>query len=255
MSNLFFSKFDMIFTVNDNIKCLDDKNDNFFKLRNNKIYFENNFINKNIDTTVVGLYKNNFKIVCEDSDLLFGIENTDKEIIVDGDYFVNNQVIDGEMIKLYKGSIQIQIENIIKKRFFYVVDSNNTIYKIPFVYNELCKEQLCNNIKYQTYNKKILGKEIDLPLMSNLSNNINCSYSKVYRIRKLNKQQNLYTMMRLYPERFPIISSVKNKNLTLAQQRAYSNLWWKQFGTSQSLPVNNNWGGFYLVGSDVPYTN
>ena len=61
--------------------------------------------------------------------------------------------------------------------------------------------------------------------------------------------------MRLYPERFPIISSVKNKNLTLAQQRAYSNLWWKQFGTSQCLPVNNNWGGFYLVGSDVPYTN
>lgn len=255
MSNPFFSKFDMIFTVNDNIKCLDDKNNNFFKLRNNKIYFENNFINKELDTTVIGLYKNKFTIICQDDNLLFGIQNLDDNIIINGSYFVKSQNIDGEMIKLYKGSIEIEINNIIKKTLLYAVDSNNSIYKIPIIYNELCKEQLCNLIKYQTYNKKILGKEIELPLMSNLSNQINCSYSKVFRIRKLNKQQNLYTMMRLYPEKFPIISSVKNKNLNLAQQRAYSNLWWKQFGTSQSLPVNNNWGGFYLVGSDVPYTN
>ena len=61
--------------------------------------------------------------------------------------------------------------------------------------------------------------------------------------------------MRLYPHRFPIISKVKNLNLTYAQKRAYSNMWWRQFGTSQALPVNDNFGGFYLVGSEVPYTN
>ena len=80
-------------------------------------------------------------------------------------------------------------------------------------------------------------------------------YSNVYRIRKLNKQQNLYTMMRLHPEKFPIISSVKNINLTLGQQRAYSNRWYRQFGTSQALPVNDNFGGFYCQGSEVPFTS
>ena len=44
-------------------------------------------------------------------------------------------------------------------------------------------------------------------------------------------------------------------NLTPGQQRAYSNLWWRQFGTSQALPANDDWGGFYCPGSDVPYTN
>ena len=32
-------------------------------------------------------------------------------------------------------------------------------------------------------------------------------------------------------------------------------MWWRQFGTSQALPVNDNFGGFYLVGSEVGYTN
>ena len=61
--------------------------------------------------------------------------------------------------------------------------------------------------------------------------------------------------MRRRPEIFPIISSVKNIGLTQDQQKAYSNLWYRQFGTSQALPVNDNFGGFYLVGSEVPYTN
>ena len=62
-------------------------------------------------------------------------------------------------------------------------------------------------------------------------------------------------MMRRYPAKFPIISSVKNMYLTLAQQRQYSNMWWRQFGTSQALPVNDNFGGFFLPGSDVPFVN
>ena len=68
-------------------------------------------------------------------------------------------------------------------------------------------------------------------------------------------QQDLYAKMRHHPELFPIISSVKGLRLTPGQQRAYSNLWYRQFGTSQALPVNDNWGGFYVVGSEVPFTN
>jgi len=68
-------------------------------------------------------------------------------------------------------------------------------------------------------------------------------------------QQNLYALMRRYPNRFPIISSTQNIGLNEGQQRAYSNLWYRQFGTSQALPVNDNFGGFYLIGSNVPYTN
>jgi hypothetical protein len=61
--------------------------------------------------------------------------------------------------------------------------------------------------------------------------------------------------MRRFPERFPLISSTQNINLTPAEQRIYSNMWYRQFGTSQAMPVNDNWGGFYVVGSEVPYTN
>jgi hypothetical protein len=61
--------------------------------------------------------------------------------------------------------------------------------------------------------------------------------------------------MRRFPEKFPIIPAVKGLNLTIPQQRQYSNNWYRQFGTSQALPVNDVWGGFYVVGSEVPYTN
>jgi hypothetical protein len=70
------------------------------------------------------------------------------------------------------------------------------------------------------------------------------------------KQQNLYAEMRRFPERFPLIQSSYGFNsLNYADQRRASNLWYRQFGTSQALPVNDNWGGFYVVGSEVPYTN
>jgi hypothetical protein len=61
--------------------------------------------------------------------------------------------------------------------------------------------------------------------------------------------------MRRKPELFPITTYVQNMNLTPAEKRQYSNMWYRQFGTSQALPVNDNWGGFYLPGSEVPYTN
>lgn len=251
------SKFDMLFTSTDNIKCLDTKSDNTFIIRNKKIYFNNNNINKQLDTTKVGMYKGSFKISTTDTNLIFGINDKNSNIMVNGDTYSNMQLINDRSIHLYKHSIDIDIQDVVKDTIFYVIDTNdnNEIYNIDFIYNELCKYHLCNSVKHQSYNNINLGKEITIPLMGHLSNKINCMHSDVYRIRKMRAQQNLYTLMRLQPEKFPIISSVKNINLTFPQQRAYSNMWYRQFGTSQALPVNDNFGGFHIVGSDTRYTN
>jgi hypothetical protein len=115
------------------------------------------------------------------------------------------------------------------------------------------KECICH--KYQSYNRNDFGKNISI------CSPIYCKIAQTCRNNqyKFNKyvydQQNLYALMRHKPYIFPIIDSVKELNLTPAQKRQYSNLWYRQFGTSQALPANDNWGGFYLPGSEVPYTN
>jgi len=121
--------------------------------------------------------------------------------------------------------------------------------------NRYIKDRKCTCKISQSYNRLNFGENIKV------CTPISCNIKKIcdkneYRFRKyVLNQQDLYALMRRKPELFPIISSVKEINLTLHQQRAYSNLWYRQFGTSQALPVNDNWGGFYLPGSEVPYTN
>jgi hypothetical protein len=117
------------------------------------------------------------------------------------------------------------------------------------------KQLYCTKQKFQSYDLATFGKVLQYkgPISCKLQNN--CNLNEINFKKYVLKQQNTYALMRRFPERFPIISSVKDINLTSAQQRAYSNLWYRQFGTSQSMPVNDNWGGFYLVGSEVPYTN
>jgi len=119
-----------------------------------------------------------------------------------------------------------------------------------------CVNELkCSKHKFQSYNPATFGKDITI------ATPISCKVTKLCNINqyKFNKyvlsQQNLYAKMRHQPELFPIIPWVKNMNLKPWEQRKYSNLWYRQFGTSQALPVNDDWGGFYLVGSEVPYTN
>ena len=255
MSTKFFSKFDMLFTVNDNIKCLYTEENNNFKLRNDKIYFENYNINKRLDTTKVAMYIGTFRLITSDSDLSFGIDNLNNQINVNGNTLVQTKNINNKNINLYKNYIDITLDKKVGNTKFYVVDKNNNVYEIPFIFNELAKPQICSVFPFQSYANINFGQVVKLPLESELTSKLHCMYSNVYRIRKLNKQQNLYTMMRLYPEKFPIISSVKKINLTLAQQRAYSNRWYRQFGTSQALPVNDNFGGFYCPGSEVPFTS
>ena len=121
---------------------------------------------------------------------------------------------------------------------------------------DLSKNQLkCSCHKFQSYNTLTLGKTISL--CSPISCNVQkiCSSNQYKFDKYVLNQQNLYALMRRKPEIFPIISWVSEMNLTPAQQRQYSNMWYRQFGTSQALPVNDNWGGFFLPGSEVPYTN
>jgi hypothetical protein len=120
-----------------------------------------------------------------------------------------------------------------------------------------CNKKInCGCHNFQSFNTDTFGKVIKIcnPIPCKLKQN--CDNSQIRFNKSILAQQNLYATMRRYPERFPIIDSVKNINLTLGQQRQYSNNWYRQFGTSQAIGVNSNvWGGSYICGSEVPYTN
>lgn len=113
----------------------------------------------------------------------------------------------------------------------------------------------CSCQKFQSYDKLKLGDVINTcsPISCNVTANCNKQH---YNFQKyVLNQQNLYALMRRYPEKFPLIPWVSGMNLTPTEQRSYSNLWYRQFGTSQALPANDNWGGFFLPGTETPWTN
>lgn len=249
------TKLDMLFTVNNNIKCLDNKKDNKFIIKNDKIFFKNNHINQNLDTNMIALYKGKFNISTDNGDLMLGVNNLNNKINDNGNYYVKTATIDNVSVNLYKSSIELEVFDIIPSSKLYVFNSENRMYEIKIIYNESCREEACNTKLFQSYNINNFGEVKKASFLNSLTKELICSKSNSYRIRKLNNQQNLYTMMRLYPHKFPIISKVQNLNLTYAQKRSYSNMWWRQFGTSQALPVNDNFGGFNLVGSEVRYTS
>ena len=122
--------------------------------------------------------------------------------------------------------------------------------------NNCVKQNIfCTSQKFQSYEPLTFGKDVILtgPISCNVQQG--CINSANQFQNYVLSQQNLYALMRRRPELFPIITTVKEINLTPAEQRQYSNNWYRQFGTSQALPVNDNWGGFYLPGSDTPWTN
>ena len=110
-------------------------------------------------------------------------------------------------------------------------------------------------MRFQSYGPIGFGNNIKIcsPISCNISTI--CSNNQYKFSKYVLDQQNLYASMRRNPEKYPIISWVKDMNLKPWEQRKYSNMWYRQFGTSQALPANDDWGGFYLVGSEVPYTN
>ena len=120
---------------------------------------------------------------------------------------------------------------------------------------EFNNKKNCSCHKFQSYDRATFGETINICSPNTCKLAINCRNNQYNFNKYVYNQQNLYALMRRRPELFPIIDSVKKINLTPAQQRDYSNLWYRQFGTSQAMPVNDNWGGFYVVGSEVPYTN
>ena len=113
----------------------------------------------------------------------------------------------------------------------------------------------CSCTKFQSYDAATFGQNVKICTPISCLVQLNCNNDN-YRFQQyVNNQQNLYARMRRFPEQFPIISWVKDMNLNIYEQRAYSNMFYRRLGTSQSLPVNDDWGGFALTGSETPYTN
>jgi hypothetical protein len=115
--------------------------------------------------------------------------------------------------------------------------------------------KICTTYNFQSYDLLTLGKVIPFraPISCNLQKN--CSINQYKFDKYVLNQQDTYAMMRRFPEKFPLIQSSQYLCYTPQQQRYVSNRWYRQFGTSQALPANDNWGGFYIAGSEVPYTN
>ena len=116
-------------------------------------------------------------------------------------------------------------------------------------------QKQCSSHKFQSYNRATFGKDITLKYPITCSIQTICNKNQYKFLQYVQGQQDLYANMRRQPEKYPIISWVKNMNLTPAEQRQYSNLWYRQFGTSNSLPVNDVWSGTFIPGSETPYTN
>jgi len=119
-----------------------------------------------------------------------------------------------------------------------------------------CKNsKICTVYNFQSYSLQTLGKVIPFraPISCNLQKN--CSINQYKFDKYVLNQQDTYALMRRFPEKFPLIPSSQYLCYTPQQQRYVSNRWYRQFGTSQALPANDNWGGFYIAGSEVPYTN
>jgi hypothetical protein len=243
-----------LYTGNYNIYFLNENTTNQLSIKDETIYFQNNAIDGNQLINKLAIYQGSFDIQSNDNSLIYGISNLNS-ITISGGSFQKSVIINNESVNLYKGLITLTCSSIVPNSFLYAVNENDKIYKTQIIYNELGKKQKCDSYTFQSYDTETLGLEQKNYYLSEISKRVNCMKSSVFRNRKLDTQQTLYASMRRNPEKYPIISWVKNMNLTLAEQRNYSNLWYRQFGTSQGLPVNDNFGGFYCVGSDVPYTN
>ena len=115
--------------------------------------------------------------------------------------------------------------------------------------------KICTVYNFQSYNTINLGKVIPYKAPISCSVQKNCSINQYKFNQYVANQQDTYALMRRMPEKFPLIPSSQNLCYTPQQQRFVSNRWYRQFGTSQALPANDNWGGFYIAGSEVPYTN
>ena len=213
------------------------------------------YLNKINDSNKYGLKNGTYSFLNNNEEYPIGfVVSNDKVEILSGTYKGSGHV-DGLNINFYTGKIVINVKKNFQFMSIYFLNKGYLGGEKRFVYTQLCSPMKCGCNTYQSYNKFTMGKEIKLCFLQSLWNNILCQNNQNAKLRKIIKQQDLYQLMRLHPEKFPITPWVQQMNLSISDQRRYSNMWYRQFGTSQALPVNDNWGGFYVVGSEVPYTN
>jgi hypothetical protein len=107
---------------------------------------------------------------------------------------------------------------------------------------------------FQNYNNYMQTQQIPLPNICYL-NRICQKQACVRQIYQYNSQRN-YSNMTRNPQDYPIISWTQQNGLTPAQQRLYSNMWWRRMGSQMTTGTNLiGFGATAITGSDVPYTN
>ena len=236
--------------ANSFVNCFNKNGNNNLIFKNNKVYLNN--IN---ETNKFGLNIGDYKLTNNNDKYPVGFVCNSNIINVTDGIYVESKFIDGINVNFYKGDITFSVLRKFNNVSLYFLNDGYLNGKNIVVFTNLCGNVTCACDYFQDYSKPYTAVEQRLCNLSSLWNNILCLNSRNAQVRKVLNQQNLYTLMRRFPESFPIIPSVKRLNLPLHYQRQYSNMWYRQFGTSQAMPVNDNWGGFYCPGSEVPFTN
>ena len=232
------------------INCFNKNGNNNLIIKDNKV-----FLNTVNETTKFGVNVGEYKLTNDNTDYPVGFICSSNIINVTDGIYVGSKFIDGINVNFYTGDITFSVLEQFKNVSIYFLNHGYLNGKNKLVFSNLCGNVSCNCYYFQDYSKPYSAVDQRYCTLGHLWQNVLCQNAGNARVRKIINQQDLYTMMRLKPESFPIIPSVKRLNLPLNYQRQYSNMWYRQFGTSQALPVNGNFGGFYCVGSEVPYTN
>ncbi len=124
------------------------------------------------------------------------------------------------------------------------------------------KYQSCQKWDFQSYNQfnKLQPTYLlNECLVNDTIQRQNCSYEKAY-----NRAQNLLNQYRMNPQKFPLTSWTYQNGLTKAQQRQYSDTWYKRTGAACAMgsvqpgyPYSTpmNWPGMAITGSQTTYTD
>ncbi len=162
------------------------------------------------------------------------------------------------MDPILKNSVRKQKELQLKSQKSYF---GNKKQLTPFQLKQ-AKQKLCQNWYFQSYENFNQNQKTSLPnvcVMNDIVQAQQCQQQKAY-----NRSQNLLHQYRVNPQNYPLTSWTYKNGLTKQQQRQYSNMWYRQIGTSNACgsvqpgypySVINNWPGSYLVGSNVTYTD
>jgi hypothetical protein len=213
------------------------------------------FLNGINDSNKYGLKTGTYNFINNNEEYPMGFVVKSDYVDVTGQNYKGSEYVNGINVSFYTGTITINVKNNFQFMSVYFLNKGYLGGEKRFVFTQLCSAMKCGCDTFQSYNTPTFGKDIKLCNLLPLWNRILCQNNQNAKLRKIIRQQDLYALMRRRPELFPITTYVQQMNLSLADQRRYSNLWYRQFGTSQALPVNDVWGGFYVVGSEVPYTN